>query len=459
MMKRNKHVAVIALVSVLLASFLVLGACQKRANLKGMEIIIGNWWADYDVNTRKANNEQEEKQLEQRKKFLQEYGVTIREKSIADWGGMQQQAITSTMSGKPDASVFLLQPDWAMAMKASGLLAPLPDSIKKPFSVGKNPVTGKDSLPVEFNQPVINSFTFDGKIYGFGIGINYNNFSALFFNKRLFREAGLDPNLPYDMQKDGTWTWDAFLDICKKLTRDTDNDGKMDTYAMTHDLSTEILNGFVASNGAAYVDKDPQTGKFVNATNRPEFLEALQFVIRLKTEGVLKLPPEGANWDWYKSEFVDGKVAMRIEDSYIGMSDNSELSKMKDDWGMVLLPKGPKSPNQYHVFIHNNMWVVPATYKPEDVEKIIWGVALWQTPVDNNWKAGQYSYFRDARAVDETSAYVHDEKNHIIKYHMYISGLNIGDIAWQMWWHEGDPAQLIEAVSQNWNDKIAAANK
>jgi ABC-type glycerol-3-phosphate transport system substrate-binding protein len=56
-----------------------------------------------------------------------------------------------------------------------------------------------------------------------------NNFMALFFNKRLFREAGLDPNLPYDMQKAGTWTWSAFIDVCKKLTRDTNNDGRMDT--------------------------------------------------------------------------------------------------------------------------------------------------------------------------------------------------------------------------------------
>jgi len=74
------------------------------------------------------------------------------------------------------------------------------------------------------------------------------------------------------MQKAGTWTWAAFLDICKKLTRDTNNDGKMDTYAMTADLSTEILDAIVSSNGATYVDKDPKTGKFVNASNRPEFL-------------------------------------------------------------------------------------------------------------------------------------------------------------------------------------------
>jgi multiple sugar transport system substrate-binding protein len=448
MLKKTK-IMVLALLALIMV-FPVWG--QKKQNVKGMDIIIGNWWADYDVNTRKPQNENAEKILEQRKKLLKEYGVTIREKAIIDWNGMQQKAVISTMSGKPDAQVFLLQPNWAMAMRARGLLAPLPNTIKNPKPIGEG------YLPVEFNQSSIDSFTFDGKPYAFSIGINLNNFQALFFNKRLFREAGLDPNLPYDMQKNGTWTWDEFLKICKRLTRDTNNDGKMDTYAMCRDLSTEILDAIISSNGATYVDKDPKTGKFVNATGRPEFLEALQFAIRLNNEGVLKPRPENSNWDWYKSEFIDGKVAMRIDESYIANSDSVELKRMKDDWGMVLFPKGPKSPT-YRVYSRDNLMVIPATYKAADVEKIIWAVALWYTPVDNNWKASQYDFFRDSRAVDETLALVRDPKLAMIKYFAYINGLERGDIAWNMWYHDGEPAQLIESVSQDWNTKIREANR
>jgi len=448
MLKKTMIIALVVLV--LIAVFPAWS--QNKANVKGMDIIIGNWWADYDVNTRKPQNEAAEKQLEQRKRLLKEYGVTIREKAITDWNGMQQKAVLSTMSGKPDAQVFILQPNWAMAMRARGLLAPLPTSIKSPTPIGKG------YLPVEFNQSTIDSFTFDGKPYAFSIGINLNNFQALFFNKRLFREAGLDPNLPYNMQKAGTWTWDEFLKICKKLTRDINNNGKIDTYAMCADLSTEILDAIISSNGATYVDKDPKTGKFVNATGRPEFLEALQFAIRLKTEGVLKPRPENSNWDWYKSEFIDGRVAMRVDESYIANSDTVELKRMKDDWGMVLFPKGPRSPT-YRVYSRDNLMVVPATYKPAEVEKIIWAVALWNTPVDDNWKASQYDYFRDSRAVDETLALVRDPKLAMTKYFAYINGLERGDIAWNMWYHEGEPAQLIESVSQDWNTKINEANK
>jgi len=448
MLKRTMIMALAALA--LIAAFPVWG--QNPAKVKGMEIIIGNWWADYEVNTFNPKNENAEKILAQRKKLMAENGVIIREKAITDWNGMQQKAVISTMSGKPEAHVFLLQPNWAMAMRARGLLAPIPNTIKDPKPVGKG------YLPVEFNQPTIDSFTFDGKIYAFSVGVNLNNFQALFFNKRLFREAGLDPNLPYNMQKDGTWNWANFLDICKKLTRDTNNDGKMDTYAMARDLSTEILDAIISSNGATYVDKDPRTGKFVNATNRPEFLEALQFAIKLNTEGVLKPRPDNSNWDWYKSEFIDGRVAMRIDESYIACGDAIELDRMKDDWGMVLFPKGPKS-STCRVYSRDNLMVIPATYKPADIEKILWAVALWYTPVDDDWKAGQYNYFRDSRAVNETLALVRNPKLSMIKYFSYINGLERGDIAWEMWHHDGEPAQLIERVSQDWNAKIAETNR
>jgi ABC-type glycerol-3-phosphate transport system substrate-binding protein len=452
MLKKTMLMALVILA--LLAAF---PACQKKpSGLKGMQVIIGNWWADWDVDTFKPPNENSEKTLNQRKKLMQENGVTIKEKVITDWGGMQQKAVTSTMSGKPEAQVFVLQANWAMAMRARGLLAPLDSkvvNIKNPQPVAKG------YKPPEWNQRTIEAFTFDGKPYAFSMGANIFNFMALFFNKRLFREAGLDPNLPYDMQKAGTWTWDAYLDLCKKLTRDTNNDGKMDTYAMAQDLSTEVLAAILASNGASYVDKDPKTGNFVNATNRPEFLESLQFAIRLKNEGVLKPRPETSNWDWYKSEFVDGKVAMRTSESYIAIGDATELTNMKDDWGMVLFPKGPKS-KDYCTFMGDNLMVIPATYKQADIDKILYAVALWYTPLnDDNWKAGNYNYFRDMRAVDETLALIRDPNYTRPKYNEYINGLETGDIAWQMWWHEGEPSQLVEAVSQDWNAKIAEANR
>jgi len=451
MLRRVKQIGIILCALMLMSGLIASCAgCKKGPSLKGANIVIGNWWGDYDVNTVQPNNENDEKLLDWRKKIQKDNDFTMSEKNIASWGEMSQLAAISIMAGDPEATVFVLQPDWAMSLITQNLAYPVSDA--KNFNFRNPQPVEKGALPPEWNQTTMNTFTFGGKVYSFSTGVNLTNAQVVFFNKRLFREAGLDPNLPYDMQKAGTWTWDAYLDICKKLTRDINNDGIMDTYALPRDLSTDILDAIISSNGATYVDRDA-SGKLFNATNKPEFLEALQFAIRLNTEGVMKPRPEGTNWDWYKSEFADGNVAMRIDESYVW----GELRNMRDDWGVVLFPKGPRS-NNYRVFTRENVLIVPATFSEAEVEQIIYALNLWYTPVTDDWKSGWYNTFRDSRAVDETLALIHDTNNHMMKYYVLIPGLNRGNIAWEMWYHEGDPAQLIERVSSNWNNLIADVN-
>jgi len=163
--------------------------------------------------------------------------------------------------------------------------------------------------------------------------------------------------------------------------------------------------------------------------------------------------PEISNWDWYQSQFIDGKVAIRIEPQYVA----GQLSKMKDDWGMVLFPKGPKA-KDYTVYTDENVFVIPSIYKQDQVEKILQAVRLWYTPLNDDWKSNLYHIYRDTRAVDETIALIRNPRNQVWKYHLFIPGLERGDIAWAIWWFDGDPAQLVESVSQSWNALINNAN-
>jgi len=70
-----------------------------------------------------------------------------------------------------------------------------------------------------------------------------------------------------------------------------------------------------------------------------------------------------------------------------------------------------------------------------------------------------YPLFRDRRAVDETMAMIRSPRYGAFRNHLMIPGLQRGDIAWNMWWFDGEPAQLVEKVSPDWNAKIADANK
>lgn len=450
MVKKSTMLVGFLVIALVLLGVSPVWAAGGQQNLKGMEIVIGNFWENYDTDTWKPRNEYEEKQLEHRKKIEKEYGIRIREKFVASWNDIRGETMRSIMAGKPIAQVIFMEPGWALILQRQGLLAPISDSKTVDFT---------KTRPAEWNQDSMRAMTFNGKVYGFSFGNGTSHHAqVLYFNKRLFREAGLDPNLPYDMQKAGTWTWNNFFDLCKKLTRDINNDGIIDTYAMTADLSTEILDAIASSNGACYVDKDAK-GNFVNATNRPEFIEALQFAIRLKDEGVMMPRPENSSWDWYKSMFLDGKVAMRIEPQYLsGSGDGAELRQMRDDWGMVMFPKGHKA-KDYVVYSDENVMVIPSTYDKDTVDKILYAMQLWYTVVDENWQSQFYNNYRDTRAVNETFAYIRNPKQSMFKNYKFIPGLERGTIAWEMWWFEGQPAQLVESVSQDWNTKINEANK
>jgi ABC-type glycerol-3-phosphate transport system substrate-binding protein len=417
--------------------------------LRGMNITIGNWWSNYDPATYVTRSDYEERQLDYRRRLIRQYNFTMQNRNIASWNEMAQISATSIMAGRPAATVFVLQPDWALSLYRQNLLYPISTS---------RAINWSSTTPIEWNRSVTQAFTFDGRTYAFADGYGGSQHAAVvFFNKRLFREAGLDPNLPYNMQRDGTWTWENFLDICKRLTRDINNDGIIDIYAMPADLSTEILDALVSSNGAMYVDRDPRTGRLVNATGRPEFLEAVRFYMRLRDEGVMKPKPAGDNvpWNWHIPEFNDGRVAMRIDQQYLATND---LRNMRDEWGMVLPPKGPRSAN-YVVFNDENVMVLPARgFTPQQVDAILWAVQAWITPVDTNWRLAEYPNYRDRRAVDETIAMIRDQRLWQWKYHLHVPGLNRGGIAWEIWWHDGEPAQLIEAVSQSWNALIEDAN-
>ena len=418
-----------------------------RSALNGMDITIGQWWGGYNTDTYRPRNDSEERQLDYRKRLLQAYNFKMQERNVATWNEMPQVAATSIMAGRPVASIIRLQPDWALSIYRQNLLYRLDNR------GGRNFWTA--TTPFEWNRHVTTAFTFSGKTYAFSAGYGTSEqVACVFWNKRLFREAGLDPNLPYDLQKSGRWTWDEFRKICKQLTRDINNDGITDTYAMPSDLSTEILDALISSNGAMYVDRD-RNGKLVNATRRPEFIEALRFYMALRDEGVLKPKPEGAPWNWHIPEFNDGKVAMRIDQQYIV----SELrTNMRDDWGVVLPPKGPRSQN-YVVFASENVMVIPHRgFTDAQVDALLWAFQAWETPIDANWQTGQYAYYRDRRAVDETLALIRDQRLWQWKYHLHVPGLNRGGIAWEIWWHDGEPAQLVESVSQSWNALIADAN-
>jgi multiple sugar transport system substrate-binding protein len=90
---------------------------------------------------------------------------------------------------------------------SKGLLDPLDDYIAADADM-------QALLANEMAQPLKDAFTVDGKLYQ--IPVEWNNM-VIFYNTKLFADAGLQPPVP-------EWTWDDFLNAAKALTKGSGGD-------------------------------------------------------------------------------------------------------------------------------------------------------------------------------------------------------------------------------------------
>ena len=360
-------------------------------DLGGMNIVVADWWTNNDAEEEPPANLREEELRNYRNDIFNTYNFTLKQKSICGWGDYLETFTTSVMAQNPSADIFVMGSGWAMSLLSQGLLYPL------------NTLDSIDLHESKWNSTVTDIFTSKGNAYviTFEKYIEPKNF--LFFNKRLFSEAGIDPNEIYDLQARGEWTWDKFLEYCKKLTRDTNNDGINETYAFTG-FEPEVANGFLFSNNAQSIGRGAD-GLFYNGMSEPNFLEAMQFAKNINNLGYWCPDPEGASWDWFVTGFHDGYAAMIMREAYSA----STWADMEDDWGMVFAPKGPKA-SDYQTYFSENVYVLPFNISKEKAEDIMFAWNLYTNPLPYDqenpdyWKDGAYGYsrFRDTQSVDET---------------------------------------------------------
>jgi ABC-type glycerol-3-phosphate transport system substrate-binding protein len=437
MLKKTSRFGVILFALILVAGVLVLATgCKKGPNLKGASIKIARWSNPYDVNTYQPQSETEERQLEFRKKLLADNGFTMEEVQLSGWDDFFPIVLSNILSGNREYSMYCLPADWAMTLYKQGLLAPL--------NQGQVVLNNREEVAGEktaWNKMMEDLFTFGGKQYSVTPGLGGFSWQGnfIFFNKRLLREAGLDPNLPFDLQRDGKWTWDAFLDICRKTTRDTNNDGITDIYALPGDDCREIMFGFVYGNNGNFITID-SNGRYQNATNRPEFIEALALFQQLINEGLMKPRTASSEWGWNFAEFFDGRTAMVFDPEW----RQGQLPEMSDDYGIVLAPKGPRATN-YRTSLTEIVFVIPSFFSQAEVDVILKAFDLWETPMDTDWRQGYYPFHRDRRSVDETMALQKEPGIAVYRDFAIIPGYPIDQmLQWEPFWEKGTPSQIVE---------------
>lgn len=280
------------LLSVIVLTFGLLAACSggdKEASGDGGESASGDdvvtieyWQYHFDAKVDLMNDLI--KEFEQANP-----GIKVKQTTFP-YEQFNEKVAAQVPAGKgPD--VINLFYGWVPKYVDSGYLQPLP----------------QDAFPHEEIEkeffPLVESVKLDGEYWTIPTAVRT---LALFYNKDLFEEAGLDPKKP-------PATWDELAEYAKKLTK-KDSSGRLEQSGLAWEPGQQghhwLRDGLTYQNGGDVLSDDRKT---VVWGDGPEGLEAFKYWISFPTE--LGTSKPGFFTDDVTA-FSTGKAAMNIDGSF-----------------------------------------------------------------------------------------------------------------------------------------------
>ncbi|ETK34970.1 ABC transporter substrate-binding protein [Microbispora sp. ATCC PTA-5024] len=212
--------------------------------------------------------------------------ITLTPVTGENWGTYYANVATLIASGKhPD--LMVISGEGAQFVHANNLVLPINGYVEKDSEA--------KTLVGDIGKGLIDGFTVKGDIVTLTYGWND---MVVYYNTDVFKKAHIDPPKP-------DWTWDDFKAIAKKLSADTNGDGKPDRYGFTW-ASNEIFPGimpWVANAGGNLTSDDVCTA----TADSPQVNKAVSFLRDLITEGISPAPMPMSD---VFTRFQNGQVAM-----------------------------------------------------------------------------------------------------------------------------------------------------
>jgi multiple sugar transport system substrate-binding protein len=192
-----------------------------------------------------------------------------------------------------------------------------------------------DKLPAGYADGMsgaINSFKFKNKVYGVPY---FQSFRFFYYNKKLFKDAGFDPEKP-------PATWPEAMKIALATTKDVNGDGKLDQWGLLPtgigDADNSVMDFqlmyYLCGGGSLFDENDVPT------FNSPAGLKALKFYKELFETNVV----DPASWtidsgNDRRNRFIQGVTAMVIEwPALWTLATTSAASKIKSDIAIAPMP-------------------------------------------------------------------------------------------------------------------------
>lgn len=324
--KRVRMALVLSIVAVVIFTLLIFGMTIAAPKSIAGVVRISHGWGG----TRTADFEMMVKD------FQAKYpGVKVDSLVVANTDQRHQQLLTAVAGGTPPEVGMLGRVALGQFITA-GAVVPIDKFI----------ASDKMNLNKIYYPSEVNTVKWKKKTYGLPV-ISGSNQHFLYWNKKLFREAGLDPEKP-------PTTWKELEEYAVKLT-ERDSKGEIQSIGIDmanagRPVAENHWRAFIANNNGNIISSNGK--KILFGSSRA--VEALQYMLRVIEEQV----GEG-NYSWiqknigltpgdYNVSFYRGKVAMIINGNWFPEMLRKEAPNV--EWGISYVPYNSGNPKAKPIF-------------------------------------------------------------------------------------------------------------
>lgn len=280
--------------------------------------------------------------------------IRVIEENLASYENLEKKLLASLIA-KNNPDIAQMYEAVTLKMAKAGKLLEL-----GPMIEAQGDFDTDDIIPT-----MLDDVTFDGKIWALPFN---KSLPVLYYNKDSFKKAGLDPEAPPK-------NWDEFLEYAKKLTLDTNGDGRIDEWGTAFPAENAwVYFCMVLQFGGKLYDYETNMVKM----DSPEAIEALEYLVDSIHKHKVAYTSTGFN---HQNDFLAGTVAM-IMSSVVSKSFMED--KITFDWGMVPIPQGKLNAS---ILSGTNASIFTTT--PER-EKASWEFLNWFSKAENTarWSLG-----------------------------------------------------------------------
>ena len=205
------------------------------------------------------------------KKYKGKYKVVTEYIPRSGSGGGYEDKVNAAITTNSLPDVITLDGPNTAAYAKSKVITPLDDYLK-------------DNNMEDVLDSIKQQGTYDGKFYAFGYS---ESNVGIYYNKKMFKEAGIDESSLPTLKK--PWTWDEFKAISKKL-KDHFKEAAIDFRLNSNDeMLPYAYMPLIWSNGGSVVNEDGT--KAEGYFNSKESTQAVQFIQDLVKEGYTTVSP------------------------------------------------------------------------------------------------------------------------------------------------------------------------